>query len=347
MGFLPAVSRGEGAMITAPIPQTLAPAEFLKRRARWTFIELVFWLSAVAVLFVFPNRALLLNEIAILALFALSIDLILGYAGIVSLGHAAFFGLGAYVAGLVAKHLTNDPLAGLAVAAAASGLLGFLTSFLVVRGTDLTRLMVTLCVGLLCHEAANRLDWITGGADGLLGIVMGPVLGIFEFDFLGRTAYAYSLSVLFILFILARRLVHSPFGLSLRAVKENTLRAGSIGISPASRIVRIYTVSAVYAGIAGALLAQTTAFVSLETLDFSRSADGLLVLVIGGAGYLYGGLIGAVAFKIMKDTLSGITPAYWLFWMGLFLVTLVVIGRDRISVGISALRSRIGLGGKS
>nr|WP_246088831.1 branched-chain amino acid ABC transporter permease [Phreatobacter stygius] len=288
-----------------------------------------------------PNRAALLNEIAILGLFALSIDLILGYAGIVSLGQAAFFGFGAYVAGLLAKTVVAEPVTGLVVAMLAAGLLGFATSFLIIRGTDLTRLMVTLGVALLLYEVANKLEWVTGGTDGLLGIVMGPILGLFAFDFLGRTAYLYSLTVLFVLFLLARRIVHSPFGLSLRAVKDNRLRAASIGISPARRLVMVYTLSAAYAGAAGALLAQTTAFVSLEVLDFGKSADGLLVLVIGGSGYLYGGLIGAVAFKLMKDFLSGITPAYWLFWMGLFLVILVLIGRDRISHRLKLLAQRV------
>jgi branched-chain amino acid transport system permease protein len=317
------------------------PAGFLMGQAAWKPQEVLFWLAALAVLFVAPNRAALMNEIAILALFALSIDLILGYAGIVSLGQAAFFGVGAYAAGLLAKNGVTEPVTGLLIATALAGLFGFLTSFLIIRGTDLTRLMVTLGVALILHEIANKLDWLTGGADGLLGVMMGPVLGLFAFDFLGRTAYLYSLTVLFLLFLLARRVVHSPFGLSLRAVKDNPLRASSIGISPARRIVMIYTLAAAYAGAAGALLAQTTAFVSLEVLDFGRSADGLLVLVIGGSGYLYGGLLGAIAFKLMKDFLSGITPAYWLFWMGLFLVTLVLIGRDRITAHASGLLRRL------
>lgn len=318
-----------------------SPTGFLKHQASWKPQEIAFWLLALAMLAIAPNRAALLNEIAILGLFALSIDLILGYAGIVSLGQAAFFGFGAYVAGLLAKTVVAEPVTGLIVAMLAAGLLGFVTSFLIIRGTDLTRLMVTLGVALLIYEAANKLEWLTGGADGLLGITMGPILGLFAFDFLGRTAYLYSLAVLFVLFLLARRVVHSPFGLSLRAVKDNRLRAASIGISPARRLVMIYTLSAAYAGAAGALLAQTTAFVSLEVLDFGKSADGLLVLVIGGSGYLYGGLLGAIAFKLMKDFLSGITPAYWLFWMGLFLVILVLIGRDRITERLKLMTGRV------
>jgi branched-chain amino acid transport system permease protein len=302
----------------------------LARSGRWRIAELAFWALAFAALVLFPNRHLILNEIAIMALFALSLDLILGYAGIVSLGHAAFFGLGAYVAGLLAKHVVADPLVGLLAAAAAAGLLGFLTSFLVLRGSDLTRLMVTLGVALVLGEIANQAAWLTGGADGLQGVTVSPILGMFAFDLFGRTAYAYSLTVLLVLFVIARRIVNSPFGLSLRSIRDNSLRAAAIGVPVSARLVAIYSISAAYAGVAGALLAQTTQFVSLDVLEFHRSADVLLVLVIGGTGYLYGGVIGAVLFKLTQDVLAGMTPQYWHFWIGLILVVLVLVGRERL-----------------
>jgi branched-chain amino acid transport system permease protein len=154
---------------------------------------------------------------------------------------------------------------------------------------------------------------------------------MFRFDMFGHTGYAYSLIVLFILFLIARRLVNSPFGLSLLSVKGNPLRASAIGISVDGRLIAIYTVAAGFAGIAGALLAQTTSFASLEVFSFDRSADLLLVLIIGGAGYLYGGLIGAIIFKFMQDYLSALTPQYWPFWIGLVLVVIVMVGRDRIT----------------
>lgn len=313
----------------------------LARRVRWRPAEIAFWLLAFGALFLPAGKHLILNEIAILALFALSLDLILGYAGIVSLGHAAFFGVGAYAAGLMAKHATPDPLAGLAVAVAVSALLGLLTSFLVLRGSDLTRLMVTLGVALVLGEIANALPQYTGGADGLQGVTMGPLLGRFEFDLYGRTAYAYSLVTLFVLFLLARRMVHSPFGLSLMAIRRNTLRAGALGTPVNRRLIAIYSLAAAYAGAAGALLAQTTAFVSLDVLEFHRSADVLLVLIIGGAGWLYGGLVGAVVFKLLQDTLASISPQYWQFWIGLFLVVFVMIGRERMSGGVRALIARL------
>ena len=312
----------------------------LRRQARWTIAEILFWLAAAATLFLLPERHLILNEIAIVGLFALSLDLILGYAGIVSLGHAAFFGLGAYTAGLLAKYGWSDPLLGLMAAAIMATILGFATSFLVLRGVDLTRLMVTLGLALVLGEIANQAAWLTGGADGLQGVVMSPILGLFEFDIFGRTAYAYSLSVTFVLFLIARRIVASPFGLSLRAIRDNPLRARAIGIPVNRRLVAIYTLGAAYAGIAGALLAQTTQFVSLDVVAFHRSADVLLVLVIGGVGYLYGGFIGAILFKVLQDVLSGLTPQYWQFWIGAILVVIVLAGRQTMKERAKSLWRR-------
>jgi len=313
----------------------------LAARARWSPMEIAFWLLAVASIFLLPNKHLILTEIAILGLFALSLDLLLGYAGIVSLGHAAFFGFGAYVAGLIAKyHIVDEPVLALLVSGLAATLLGFVTSFLVLRGSDLTRLMVTLGVALVLREIANRLD-ITGGADGLQGIVMAPVLGHFAFDIAGHVAYIYSLVVLFVLFLIARRIVNSPFGLSLRSLKGNPLRASAIGIHVNGRLIAVYTLAAGYAGVAGALLTQTTQFASLSVLDFERSADVLLILIIGGAGYLYGGLIGAVLFKLMQDWLANLTPQYWQFWIGLVLVAIVMVGRDRITSWTDPIRAQV------
>ena len=310
----------------------------LTRRGRWGIGEILFWLIALAALFLLPERLLFLNEIAILGLFAVSLDLILGYAGIISLGHGAFFGLGAYTAGLLTKHAVTDPLLGLLVAAVAAALLlGLVTSFLVLRGADLTKLMVTLGITLVLYEIANQAAWLTGGADGLQGITVGPLLGVFEFDLFGQTAYAYSLAVTFVLFVIARRLVVSPFGISLRSIRENPLRARAIGIPVNRRLVAIYTLAAAYAGVAGTLLAQTTQFVSLDALSFARSADVLLVLVIGGIGYLYGGLIGAVVFKLLQDALADMTPQYWQFWIGLILVVIVMARPERLTERAASL----------
>ncbi|QSI29918.1 branched-chain amino acid ABC transporter permease [Variovorax sp. RKNM96] len=302
----------------------------LLRTARWRPWEFVVWAVAFALPLVMPSHSLLVNEIAIVALFAMSLDLILGYTGIVSLGHAAFFGFGAYAAALFAKLVMPDPTVGLVFATVLSALLGLVASVTILRGSDLTRLMVTLGTALLLLELANKLDWLTGGADGLQGVVMGPVLGLFEFDLYGRTAAWYSLAVMLVLFLVMRRLVHSPFGATLKAIRDNRLRAMAIGIPVVSRLAVVYTVAAGIAGAAGALLAQTTGFASLDVLAFDRSADVLLMLVIGGVGWLYGGVAGAIVFKLLQNWLSAVTPQYWMFWIGLILVLLVLVGRDRL-----------------
>jgi branched-chain amino acid transport system permease protein len=302
-----------------------------RQHGRWHWSEIAFWVIVLACGFLFPSRYLIMTEVVRLALFALSLDLILGYAGIVSLGHAAFFGVGAYCAGLLSVHgLINEPVLALIVAGLAATVLGFATSFLVIRGVDLTRLMVTLGIALLLEALAERFSNITGGTDGLQGIEMQPLLGLFEFDMFGKTGFFYSLAVLFLLFLLARRIVHSPFGLSLRAIKNNPLRAAAIGIPVNKRLIAIYTVAAFYAGIAGALFTQTTQLASLDVFAFERSADLMLMLVIGGTGYLYGGLLGAAVFKLLQVAFSTITPQYWGFWIGLVLVIIVMVGRHRI-----------------
>jgi branched-chain amino acid transport system permease protein len=300
-------------------------------RSRWRRSEIVYWILALACAFLFPSRYLIMTDIVRLALFALSLDLILGYAGIVSLGHAAFFGVGAYCAGLLALHgLIIEPVIALLAAALVAMVLGFLTSFLVIRGVDLTRLMVTLGIALLLEALGERFSNVTGGTDGLQGIEMAPILGTFAFDMFGKTGLLYSLIVLFLLFLLARRVVNSPFGLSLRAIRNNPLRASAIGVPVNRRLIAIYTLSAFYAGIAGALFTQTTALASLDVFAFEKSADLMLVLVIGGTGYLYGGLIGAVVFRMLQEVFQTITPQYWLFWIGLVLVVIVLLGRDRL-----------------
>ena len=311
----------------------LSVNQSLKQATAWRWWEVALLLAAALSWFLLGKHALLLNEIAILALFAVSLDLVLGYAGIVSLGHAAFFGVGAYSAALFAKHVMPDPWVGLALAIAISAAFGALCSLLILRGSDLTRLMVTLGVASILYELANKLDHITGGADGLQGVVMGPLItpfGSFAFDLQGRVAFGYSLMVLIVLLLIARKLVQSPFGVSLKALRDNRLRAASIGLSVNARIAAVYTVAAALAGAAGALTAQTSGFASLDVLDFHRSADVLLVLVIGGTGYLYGGIFGAIAFKLLHDWIAAWTPQYWTFWIGLFLVVLMLVGRERL-----------------
>ena len=316
-------------------------SKVLRKSVRWSVLEIAFWILAAGSWFVFPEQHLLLTEIVGFAILALSIDLILGYAGIVTLGQAAMYGVGAYASGLYAVHVTGEPLSGLVVGALAGAITAFVTSFLLLRGADLTRLMVTLGVAAVCAEVANQASWLTGGADGLQGIVIEPLFGLFDFDIFGHTGYAYSLIVLFVLFVLARVIVSSPFGSSLKAIRDNTLRASAVGIPVNARLVAVYCLSGAYAGIAGALFTQTQQFISLDVLSFQKSADGLMVLVIGGTGYLYGGILGALVYKLVQDGLSTLTPQYWQFWLGILLIAFVLIGRNRPRQMVVQMSARI------
>jgi len=297
-------------------------------------LEVVFWLATLLPFVVTPNYLSLASQIAITALFALSLDLILGYAGIVSLGHAAFFGVGAYTAGLIAKHYWNEPLSGLLAAGVAAGVLGHALSHIVVRFRHLALIMLTLGLGLLVHEAANSASALTGGADGLQGFRVPAVVG-FKFDLYGTTAYAYALAVLFSCFLISRRIIHSPFGLALRGIRENATRMPAIGAPSRAHLRKVYTIAAVMAGIAGALLTHTTSTVSLETLSFGRSADVLVILILGGAGRLYGGIVGAIIYMVARDQFSGINPQYWYFWIGLLLVAVVMLLPNGILGGLA------------
>jgi branched-chain amino acid transport system permease protein len=339
------VAAGEPAAPAAPAVTGLP-------HGRWALAETVFWLLPLGAYLLFPGYLVLASQIVITGLFAVSLDLILGYAGIVSLGHAAFFGAGAYSAGLLAVHGWREPLSGLCAATIVAALLGLVTSFLVVRprqasatvataaSGSLSQIMVTLGIGLLLHEAANQAAEITGGVDGLSGVEMASLLGLFAFDLAGKTAFAYSLGVTFLVFLLLKRVVASPFGLSLRALRENEQRMLALGAPVSRRLIAAYTLSAAVAGCAGALLAQTTQFVGLDVLSFSRSAAVLVMLVLGGVGKLYGGLVGAALFMTAQDLLAGNDPVYWQFWIGLCLVLLVFFAKGGVLGGVAALERR-------
>jgi branched-chain amino acid transport system permease protein len=316
------------------------PRDYLHAQMRWHWSEIAFWLATLLPFIVTPDYLLLASQVAIAALFVLSLDLILGFAGIVSLGHAAYFGVGAYTAGLISKWGWGEPLTGLLIAAFAAGVFGYLTSFIVASFRHLPLIMITLGIGLLLQEAANSASWLTGGFDGLQGIRTWPIMGRFRFDLYGYTAYGYALATLFVIFLGTRRLIHSPFGLALRGIRDNSQRMRAIGASTHSHIRTVYTIAAMIAGIAGAILAQSTETVSLEVLGFQRSADVLVMLILGGTGRLYGGLLGAIVYMVARDQFSGLNPQYWYFWIGLLLIGVVVVLPNGLLGGLALLTRR-------
>lgn len=317
------------------------PQDVLRTQVRWRALEIIFWVATLLPFVLTPNYLVLCSQVAIAALFALSLDLLVGYSGLISLGHAVFFGFGAYTAGLLAKYGWGEPISGLLIASCVAAVVGYLASFIMVRISHFALIMVTLGLCLLVYELANQLHGVTGGDDGLQGVKMWPIFGTFRFDMYGRTAYVYTLAVLFVSFLCLRRVVNSPFGLSLRGMRENQRRMPAIGAPMKKRLQVVYIIAAGFAGLAGALSAQTTEFVALDALSFQRSAEVLVMLVLGGAGRLYGGLIGAAIFIVARDQLADMNPQYWYFWLGLLLVIVIIFLPNGILGGLAHLASRL------
>ena len=307
---------------------TLAARAAVAARHRWRAWEALPWLLALGAYFAFPDYLFLGTQVLILVLFALSLDLILGYAGIVTLGHAAYFGLGAYVAGMLSAHAGwHEPISGLLLAGALAAAFGWLSGLLLLRYHGLALLMLTLAVGIMLMELANVLEAWTGGFDGLYGITPAPLLGRFENDLFGRNYYVYSLVVLFLVFLACRRLVHSPFGLTLQGVRDNQRRMCAIGCDVLRAKVTAFAIAAGIAGLAGGLFAQANAFVTLDVLSFARSGTVLIVLILGGVGRLYGAFVGATVYYLLEDQLAKISPEFWQFGVGLVLVLVVLFAR--------------------
>jgi branched-chain amino acid transport system permease protein len=306
---------------------------------RWT--EWLPWIAAVAVFFLLPEYLLFGARILTYILFALSLDLILGYAGIVTLGHSAFFGLGAYTVGILAARVgLHDPLVLLGAAAGAAAALGAATGAVILRTRGLTQLMLTLAIAAVCLEIANKATPITGGADGLSGVTIAPILGLFRFDLFGKTAYLYCLLILFALWWVVRRLIYSPFGAALTGIRENTVRMHAIGAPVYWRLLTAYTVAATIAGVAGALLTQTNQFVGLNVLGFEPSGELVVMLVLGGVGRLYGAFVGPLVYLVAQDVLAKQFPQYWYLGIGLILVLVVLFARGGLLGIADALAAR-------
>ena len=312
----------------------------MTNRASLWFLPLLI-ATALASYLILPDYLALVTEILTLAIFALSYDLLQGHAGIVSLGHASFFGIGAYTAALVAKFATTDPLIGLAAAALLAAATALVLTPIIARGNDLTRLLITLGVGALLVEAANRARWLTNGADGLSDFDIGPLIGLFPFDFRGITAFWYALTLLALTYLAMWRIVTSPFGLALTGIRENPTRMAAIGAPTPRHIAVAYTISGAFAGVAGALLTQTSRFASIYMLGFDRSAEAVMVATFGGTGSIHGVVLGAAVYGTARDTLSILSPKYWQLALGFVLMASVLAMRGGIAGGVTWLTQRL------
>jgi branched-chain amino acid transport system permease protein len=303
-------------------------AEFLLRRHYLRWPEALPWLIAVGCFFVFPDRMTFGSQLLIMIMFALSLDLILGYAGIVTLGHAAFFGLGAYTVALASIKLGwTEPISGVFFGGAVAGLVGIVVGWFILRYRGLTLLMLTIAFAAMLQEGGNIRSDFTGGYDGLPGLTFDPLLGHFQYDLYGHTNYWYALAALAVVFFVVRRIVYSPFGQALTGIRENVRRMHSIGSPVHRRLVTVYAISAAIAGMAGALFTQTNAYVTLTVFDFDASAKVMVMLILGGTGRLYGAFLGAAVYMIFEDKLSKMSPTFWQFGIGLLLVLAVMFAR--------------------
>ena len=315
---------------------------FLQHRDAVRPVEALPWLVAIAFPFLIPDYAVLGTNVLVMMLFALSLDLIVGYAGIATLGHAAYFGVGAYAAGLLSARLGwTEPLSGLLAAGMVAGGFGLITGSVLLRYRHLALIMLTLVLSTMLSELANAWPGLTGGWDGLMGIRLAPLLGQFEWDLRGFTSYGYALVVLAAAFWWLRFLSMSPFMQGLRGLNENRLRMRAIGTPVTRHLLAAFTISAMLAGMAGALFAQANAFVTIEVLGFERSAAVLTMLILGGVGRLYGGLIGALVFIVAADWLAKANPIYWEFGVGLLLVLVVLLYPNGLLGAVDGLRAKI------
>jgi branched-chain amino acid transport system permease protein len=316
-------------------------ARGLAGRHRLRVWEPIPWVLALALYFAFPKYLGFGTELLVTILFAVSLDLILGYAGIVTLGHAAFFGAGAYTVGMLAKHgIWTEPITGLLFAAVVAAAIGLGSGLVLLRTHGLTLLMLTLCTMALLEEAANIGHDYTGGFDGLDNLPIAPLFGVFEFNPLyPTTQYLYVLAVLGLCFACVRTLVYSPFGQSLTGIRENMLRMHAVGAPVRRRLVICYSLSAAIAGIAGGIWAQANAYVNLGTLGLDRAATVLIILVLGGYGRLYGPFVGASAYMVLSHFLSKIYPTAWQLGLGLLLVLIPLFARNGI-LGIAEALAR-------
>ena len=279
----------------------------------------------------FPDNLSFLTRVISVGLLVLSLDLVVGYCGIASLGQAALYGAGAYAAGIACLNGVTEPFLLILIGAAAGAATGLLMGAVMLRAHGLPQLVLSIAIVQLLHEAANKLAWLTGGSDGLSGMLPAPLFGLFEFDLWGRAAYLFGLGLLIVTFALLRLLVRSPFGMVCRGLKEDPLRVSALGISAFPVLIRMFAISGAVAGMGGALGAIATQVVGLDSVSFELSANALVMLVLGGLGQLTGALIGTVVFLSVEHVIAAINPFHWMTLVGAILIAIVLFAPRGLS----------------
>jgi branched-chain amino acid transport system permease protein len=301
---------------------------------------------AVGLFFALEDDLGFVTHVIIYCILALSLSLVMGQAGIASMGHAALYGSGAYAAGLLALHVSSDPFLGLVAGAGAGAVVALITGTFVVRAHGLTLVMLTIAAAQVIYEVANKAVAVTGGDNGLSGYQVAPLLGRFTFDLYGRVGYWYAMAILLVVYYACRAIVGSPFGLTCRAIRQDPGRMTALGCPVYLQLICVYCIGGAMAGLAGALSAQITGIVSLNELDFGVSVTLPIMIVLGGLRRLEGAVIGAVAFLVIQHISSTINPYNWLFVIGgLLIVVLLVLPNGIIDLWDRAA-ARVGWGGR-
>jgi branched-chain amino acid transport system permease protein len=272
----------------------------------------------------FPDNLALLTRIIAIALLVLSLDLIVGYCGVASLGQAALFGAGAYAAGIACVNGITEPFALIAIGAAAGAAAGLVMGTIMLRAHGLAQLVLSIAIVQLFHEAANKASAYTGGSDGLAGLALSPLFGAFEFDLWGQTAYLFGLVLLVAVFVVLKFIVSSPFGMLCRGIRQDPVRIRAMGAFVFPVLLKMFVISGAVAGMGGALAAISTQVVGLDSVSFELSANALVMLVLGGLGTLYGALVGTVIFMGFEHVVSAINPFHWMTMVGALLIAVVL-----------------------
>lgn len=312
------------------------------RRQHYTWVDVLLGAAAILTFFFAEGYLALAAVVVVMAIFALSLDLAQGYGGVESLGHAAFFGVGAYAAALYALHISTEPISGLLVAAVIAGVVGLVTGFAVLRTHGLTQLMLTLAMATLLLELANVAKSLTHGDDGLAGYDISPIFGLFGFDIYGRTAFVYACVILALVYALLKKLVNSSIGLTAQGIRENPVRMRMLGVPVERRLWVLYTISAAIAGVAGGLSAQINRIVGLDALSFTLSANVVVMLALGGTGRLYGAFFGAIIFVVLSDRAAAIDPTNWLAVLGVALILIVRFAPDGVAGWVAKFSEKRG-----
>lgn len=309
--------------VDAPaVPGGVAPRPPRGNLGRWVGIAVLVVLAA-APLFLAPFATSTLSRILVFALFAVSLDLLVGVTGLPSLGHAAYFGSGAYAAGWVSINVTAEFPVPLLVGAGVGALAAALTGWVTARTAGVFFLMLTLAIGEIVSQVANSLESVTGGANGLTGIPAVRLGG----QSLTNVGYAhwYIVAIFALGFGLVWLVAHSPFGAALRGIRDNEPRMRALGYPTSLYKYAVFVIAGGVAGMAGSLLAAQARIVSVADVGFLISSLMLLAVVIGGAGSLWGAVLGAALVVLVRDALSPTLDGHGPLVLGIVFVLVVYL----------------------